>query len=232
MAKAAGVAPTPPGRCRFTRVTLKQLIAYAYAIPPLDMDRMIAGGPRWIDGDRFDVEAKSEALVPVAEMRLMLQRMLADRFTLRLHREPREMQGYALVVATGGAKLQEATGSEPRSGMTTIGGGPVTASKTTMSMLATFLAQRLGRPVEDRTALAGRYNFTLSWTPGNDERPRFGVDPLNLPPEIKERLQSNSDRSGTSVFTALQEQLGLRLLSQQVTGEILVVDAADLPSEN
>jgi uncharacterized protein (TIGR03435 family) len=193
---------------------------------------MVIGGPRWMDGDRFVVEAKSGTLVPLAEMRLMLQQMLADRFTLRLHREPRELQGYALVVAAGGPKLQEATGSEQRTGMASIGGGPVTASKTTMSMLATLLGQRLGRPVDDRTSLDGMYNFTLSWTPGDDEPPRFGIDPRNLPDDVRQKLQGASDKSGTSVFTALQEQLGLRLVSRQVTGEILVVDAADPPSEN
>jgi uncharacterized protein (TIGR03435 family) len=191
---------------------------------------MVVGGPGWIDGDRFDVEAKSETLVPVAEMRLMLQQMLADRFKLRLHREPRQQQGYALVIAPGGPKLQEATGTEPRTGMATIGGGPVTAWKTTMPMLAKYLSLRLGRPVDDQTGLRGIFNFSFSWTPGDDERPRFGS--LNVPPEIRERLQSNADQSGTSVFTAVQEQLGLRLVSRQVPGEILVVDAADPPTEN
>jgi uncharacterized protein (TIGR03435 family) len=230
MARAAGFTPVAPGRCRFARATLKELIAYAYAIPPRELERMVVGGPGWIDGDRFDVEAKSETLVPVAEMRLMLQQMLADRFKLRLHREPRQQQGYALVIAPGGPKLQEATGTEPRTGMATIGGGPVTAWKTTMPMLAKYLSLRLGRPVDDQTGLRGIFNFSLSWTPGDDERPRFGS--LNVPPEIRERLQSNADQSGTSVFTAVQEQLGLRLVSRQVPGEILVVDAADPPTEN
>jgi uncharacterized protein (TIGR03435 family) len=229
MAKAAGIAPTPPGRCRFTRLTLKQLIAYAYDIPPADVDRLVLGGPGWIDGDRFDVEARSEALVPVAQMRLMLRHMLVERFGLRAHDEPREMPGYALVAATGGAKVRAATGNEPGGGFRSINGGPLTASKATMPMLAAFLARRLGRPVVDRTMLTGTYDFTLSWTPGDDETPRFGI---TLPAEIREKLQSNADRSGTSLYTALQEQLGLRLVAERVTGQVLVVDAAERPSPN
>jgi uncharacterized protein (TIGR03435 family) len=232
MAKAAGVAPTPPGRCRFTRVTLKQLIAFAYDVSPADMDRLVTGGPRWIDIDRFDVEAKTETLVPVAQMRLMLQRMLVERFKLVVHRESKQMEGLALVVAASGAKLWEATGNEPLTGMRSIGGGPLTASKTTMAMLASVLGQRLRRPVEDRTGLTGIYNFTLSWTPDDNGTTRFGVDVRNLPPDVREKLQSNVDPSGTSLYTALQEQLGLRLVAQTVKGEILVVDAAELPSPN
>lgn len=204
------------------------LIAYAYNIPPPNVDRLITGGPNWLDGARYDVEARAESPPTHAQMKVMLQSMLTDRFKLRLHREERDVQGYALVVARGGPTLQESRGNEP-AGMRSMGGGPVTASKTTMAALAKLLELRLGQPVEDRTGLMGMYNFTLSWTPGTEERPPFGG---NLPPDIREKLEANRDASGTTLFTALQEQLGLRLQSQRVRGEILVIENAQRPSEN
>jgi uncharacterized protein (TIGR03435 family) len=227
---AAGPAPTPPGRCRFLRTTLKDLIAYAYDVPWSRADRLITGGPGWIDGDRFDVEAKSETVVSVAEMKLMLQSMLQERFALRVRRDTRDATGYSLTVAAGGHKLQQATGKEPRPGLTgAIAGGALTASRTSMPMLARILSMRLGRPVEDRTQLTDTYNFTLSWTPGDEEVAPFGG---RLPPEIREKLQRNADPSGVSLFTALQEQLGLRLIPERVAGEVLVVEAADRPTMN
>jgi uncharacterized protein (TIGR03435 family) len=91
---------------------------------------------------------------------------------------------------------------------------------------------RLGRVVEDATGLTGRYNFSLAWTPGSEERGPVGLDVRNLPPEIREKLQASRDTSGTALTTALQEQLGLRLESRRVSADRLVIDRAELPTGN
>jgi uncharacterized protein (TIGR03435 family) len=228
MAAAAGLTPTSPGRCRFLRSTLKELIAYAYDVPLRDAGRIITDGPGWIDSDRYDVEAKAETPVRLAEMKLMLRAMLEDRFALRIRHDTRDAPGYALVVAPGGHKLEQASGKEPREGLSgAVNQGRLTASRTPISRLVLVLSMRLGRPVEDRTQLTGLYNFALTWTPGDNE-----VAPFRVPPEIKEKLQSSADPSGASLFTALQEQLGLRLMSERVPSEFLVIENAERPSAN
>jgi uncharacterized protein (TIGR03435 family) len=143
---------------------------------------------------------------------------LADRFQLKLHRETKDEPVYALVVGKSGTKLQQSSGNEA-SGFRglRIGRGQFTGSVATLEMLTTALANQVGRPVLDRTGLNGSFNFKLEWIP--DAAP--GGD-----------APSPSDSTGPSLFTALQEQLGLKLESARGPVEILVIDHVERPGEN
>jgi bla regulator protein blaR1 len=225
------IAPPPLGRCVMTRVTLKMLVQTAYSLIGPNADQLVQGGPSWFDSDRFDIEAKAEGPPATeAQLKLMLQTLLADRFKLTLHRETRgDTPAYALVVAKDGPKLKEATGNEEHAGVQGGLASSLTATRASISLLADMLSRRLGRPVEDKTNLPGTYNFTLKWTPGDNE-----INPLtgfNLPPEILAQLKK-SEPDGPSIFTALQEQLGLRLETEKIGREILVIDGAQKPSLN
>jgi uncharacterized protein (TIGR03435 family) len=229
MAAARGIAAAPPGVCQFTSVTLRNLIGEAYSLGLEPGDELL-GGPSWLGSTRFDVRAKAEQPRPRADLRLMMRTLLADRFGLAVHHESRQSDGFALVVADGGPKLARATGTETQQGMTRIAGQPLTASNTTMAQLAQTLSSSLGRTVVDATGLADRYNFTLAWTPGDDERGPFAG--LALPREIQERMRAAADPSGPSLYTAIREQLGLRLQPGRVPRDVMVIDRAAMPTEN
>ncbi len=149
----------------------------------------------------------------LAQLLQMLQQLLADRFKLKSHRETREASGYVLLVAKNGSKLEEATGN----GQTRIsggrpGGGVMAAQNVSISEIATFLSIGLDGPVVDKTGLTGKYSLTLRWAPGDNKTP--------------------DDPTAPSLFTALQEQLGLRLESQKLSTDVIVIDYAERPAPN
>jgi uncharacterized protein (TIGR03435 family) len=186
-------------------------------------DFQIAGGPAWLNVDRFDVFARSESGSAPASpaddtkaSRLRLRTLLADRFRLVVHRETREMQEYALGVEKSGVKLRAEAASAPlipRSGVQSTC-GHMTGTQTSIENLAVYLSRELKRPVLNRTGLADRYNFELNWTP-------------DLAP-----CRDAPDRDAPSIFAALSEQLGLRLDSIKGPVETIVVDRAEKPSED
>jgi uncharacterized protein (TIGR03435 family) len=225
-------SPPPLGRCVMRNVSLKMLIQTAYDLRGPEAGQRISGGPVWLDSNKYDIEAKAAEPVSEAELKRMLQSLLAERFQLALHRETREMPGYTLGVAKGGPKLKEAKPDEVRKGLWQQGGGPLTGQAASMQTLAQTLAMRLGRPVTDRTALTGAYDFTLTWTPDESEQGGLQSALANLPPEIAAQLSRNRDPNGPSLFTAIQEQLGLRLEPQKQPAEVLVIDHAEQPSAN
>ncbi|HEY2383923.1 MAG TPA: TIGR03435 family protein [Terriglobia bacterium] len=212
-------AEVPPlGRCRVIHSSLKRIISYAYLgrlLPP-QMKQRIIGGPGWMSSDRFDIDAKAEdASVTTGQLREMLQTLLTDRFKLQSHFETKETPGFALTLAKGGSKLVESKSQEERS--STMGSpGQLSTENTKLSeSLVRFLnsGTALDGPVVDQTGLIGKYTFTLKWSP--ESGAPAGADP-----------------SGPSLFTALQEQLGLRLQPIKTTIEILVIDHAEKPGEN
>lgn len=194
-----------------TAITLRELIEDAYDL----RNDQILGGPGWIASDRYDIDAKAEgdaaltATLTKVQQQQMLQALLADRFQLKVHREIKEMPVYALVVGKNGSKLKESSADAkgPNFVRGTTAGMHMEASKGTMENLARQLSLTAGRPVVDQTGLTGFYAFTLDWTSAADS---------DLP----------------SVFTAVQEQLGLKLESQRAPVEMLIVDHADQPSAN
>lgn len=221
----------PGGGLRVAGATLKNLISMAYGV----REFLISGAPAWVDRERFDIEARATtsdaAESPTdpansAEQRKVIERLrnlLADRFQLTFHRETREEQVYALAVAKGGPKFREST-DDP--GRIRMGRGTLIGHAVGMGLLALNLSNELGRRVIDKTGLTGKYNFELEWTPGESSPEAPGPVPpgAELPPPPAP--------NGPSVFTALPEQLGLRLESQKGPVEIFVVDRAEKPSEN
>lgn len=189
----------------------------------------ITGGPTWIRSERFDVQAVLPASAPAASLgeflngnapalEAMLRAMLADRFKLAVHREMRDSPVYALVQARGGARVPAAKPDEP------IGFGIVSGrdadgltvnhlrvSKTGMTYIGIMLGIITRRPVVDRTGLTGEYSFDVPFAP-QDAKP--------------------GDSAAASIFTALQEQVGLRLEDSRAPIEVLVVDRAERPAEN
>jgi len=232
LAAMAGVAvpEVPLGRCVATGATLKMLIQIAYDLRSIDLNKMISGGPNWLGSDKYDIEAKAGKPAAEAELKLMLQTLLADRFKLTLHRENREGSGYALVVAKSGSKLKQATGDEDRPGIWRVSPGPLTGRNASISQLARNLSLDLGLPVVDETGLAGAYNFTLTWAPGeNESRGALTM----LPPDVAAQLPlQRGDPNGPSIFTAVQEQLGLKLEARKTPVEVLVIDHVEKPDAN
>lgn len=229
-----------------TGITLQTLIREAYGV----QDNQISEAPDWVNTQRYDIEAKRGKSV-ANELRTlspdqgklvtqrMLQALLADRFKLTLHLENKYLQQYSLVVAQNGSKLQQSKPNDtyPNGlkgpdglggpGMMTmdIGNGRLTGQGLSMSTLASLLSRQLGSTVLDKTGLTGNYDFTLQWTPDANElavtKAMLGTD--SLPPV---------EASGPTIFTALQEQLGLELKSQTGPVGILVIDHVEMPSEN
>jgi bla regulator protein BlaR1 len=217
----------PGGRLTTTNASLKMLIGFAYSV----LNHQISGGPGWLDSDKYNIEAKPDSTVTIApgpagapQIRAMTQALLAERFKLTLHRETKEESVYELVVGKGGSKLKEATETAkgPQQGLR-LGRGELNGMAAPISLLVLYLSQQLGRSVIDKTGLTAKYDFTLTWTP--ELGPQFpGGDRPDAPPP--------PDPNGPSLFTAVQEELGLRLESAKGSVDILVVDHAEKASEN
>lgn len=208
-----------------TGVTLKFLITEAYHVQAYQ----ISGGPSWIGMERWDIRAKAEGLesrFQRDQFDAMFRTLLADQFKLEVHSETKEMPVYALVVGKNGSKLTPHTG-EQAGGASNSGRGSLSVKKGGTAALARMLSLQLGRTVIDKTNLTGEYDFKLEWAyePGQGGPEAFG-----LPPDPPRPLPV--DTNGPSIFTAVQEQLGLRLVSQKGPVETIVIDHAEKPSEN
>lgn len=187
--------------------TLSLLIQIAYNV---DTQHQISGQPGWMDSQEYDISAKVEGdqQLTLKQMQPLLQRLLEQRFHLQTHRETTLSSGYALVVAKGGAKLNP--GKEGRKPYFQIVPNGLQATHSTAKDLTAALSVAIHQPVVDKTGLTGVYDINLSYAPMNDAN-------STLP----------------SIFTALQEQLGLKLEPQKVPVETLVIDHADkIPTEN
>jgi uncharacterized protein (TIGR03435 family) len=202
---------TEYGRLTASHVTLKRCIVGAYGVGP----SQIFGGPPWLDLDRFNIAAKAEEPINDDDVLMaMLQTLLAERFHLVIHREKRDVRAYTLEVAKSGPRLAKAEGGNS---VTSTGRGVIDAKNTPMDYLAKLLSRQMDFPVVDRTALEGTFNFKLQWTPENVY--------LGHPAEA-------AAAEFPDIFTALQEQLGLRLRSTRLALDALVIDHAEKPTEN
>jgi uncharacterized protein (TIGR03435 family) len=205
-----------PNRFAMGGCSLKFAIQYAYGI----QDFQVVGGPDWVDSARFDIVAESENAFPrggtnqqeqEARQKLLRQRLqalLADRFHLKVHISTKEMPVYGLVIAKGGSKLEKA---KVETGGWSTGQGLIKGNYISMASLASMLSSTLDRIVLDQTGLPDKYDFALSWTPEDEPNP----DPT-LP----------------GLFTAIQEQLGLKLEGQKGPVEVTVIDHVEKPSAN
>lgn len=223
---------TDPGRMDAQNWTLKSYILLAYSLRPYQL----TGISGWMDSDRFDIAAKLEDMgdegLPGKDdprarrkaegdrIRIALQALLAERFHLKFHRENKAVTGYAMSVAKGGFKPAPVEGGSGPS--MNYGGGHLTAKRASMERMAVFLESELNQPVADLTQFPGFFDFTLDWTP-DDMRARSSADSVYV---------ASDPAKTASIFTALQEQLGLKLEPKKVQVEILVVDSAERPSQN
>jgi uncharacterized protein (TIGR03435 family) len=219
-----GRAFTVQGRTFSTRnTTLSNLMTFAYGLHA----RQIAGAPEWFERDAYDVTGQPDADGQPSELqwRKMLQKMIADRFKLAFHREQRELSVYAIVVDKNGTKMtRNDTDPNGLPGLFFRGLGVLPARNATMTDFAGLLQTAvLDRPVVDRTGLSGRFDFTLTWTP---DETQFGGLGIKVPPP------TDSATAPPGLFTAVQEQLGLRLESTKAPVDVLVVDRVERPTEN
>ena len=229
-------APQPGGRYTATGVTARRLIGDAYgALNVIE----IVGGPEWIGQDRFDVNARAEGNPGPADILLMLRAMMAERFKLVVHTEQRERDVFALTLARADRRpgpnlktsdpkcVAEAKVYFPRMGFPVPCGdfrmGPreVTARGVSMAGLGRILGGRAGRDVVDRTGLDGLFDLEMKWTTEG-----------GLLPGPPDRAGANdaATTDGVSLFTALQEQLGLRLEAMRAPLDVLVVDRVEPPT--
>ncbi len=229
----ATIKPAAPGPGRYIRMqsahrffaknyTVKGLIGAAYNLTP----RAISGGPAWIDSEAFDILAGTPGQTQpgLDDQMSMLRKLLADRFQLVFHREPKEMSVYALSVAKGGAKLKPSTAAPDALpelvGVVYPDRVAVPARNATMAQFVSMLQRAvLDRPVLDQTGLAGKYDFDLEWKP--DETQYGG----QLPPP-------SPDSNKPDLFAALQLQLGLKLEGTRGTVQAIAIDIVSRPSEN
>jgi uncharacterized protein (TIGR03435 family) len=260
-ARPRNVARPSPGRLTLECTTLYSAIQSAYGIfangvnPDLKVVEIV-GGPAWSDSEGYDIIAKANGDPPQAQMRgPMLQALLEDRFKLRLHREAKEVPIYALTVSKRGAKLERSKEGScvlldvnqlppppvPGQPPPNICGRPIPGAKgrnvtmdaraMTMKDLAEGLLSRiLDRPVQDKTELDGKFDFHLEFTP--DEATPLGA---NTPAPVATdpgRPAPAADPTALSIFTAVEEQLGLKLVPDKGATQVLVIDHAEKPTAN
>jgi uncharacterized protein (TIGR03435 family) len=205
------------GDFKATNYTLKDLIRLGWDV----RSYQISGGPKWLDSDRYNIEVKPEVPFDVPgpgnegehRFRLMVQAMLADRFKLKLHRATQEMRAYFLVIGKNGPSLKRTGESADQGPHIQDGKGQLIATKIDMPLFSRALSGELGVTVIDRTNLRGAYDVKLEWSPDED-------------------ISATVSSTGPSIFTALQEQLGLRLESGKAPVDIVVVDYAEKASAN
>jgi uncharacterized protein (TIGR03435 family) len=202
----------PPGTGRFeaTNVSARLLILNAHGL----RDFQLAGAPAWTESERFDVAGRAAASATRDEISAMLRTLLADRFRLRTHRDTREMPVYALVAASPDKRLGPALKVSTAETRTRISPTSISAVSMTMARLALTLSVVVGRVVTDETGLPGTYDLELKFAPE-------GPLPPAAPP---------ADPDAPSIFTALREQLGLRLDGRRGPVEVLVVDGIERPA--
>jgi uncharacterized protein (TIGR03435 family) len=224
--------PQPGGRFTATNVTLRSLIIGAYQL----QDSQLSGGPDWLDRDRFDIAAKAGGDPSPDQFVAMLQTLLSDRFKVALHHEARVVPIYALLLARRdgrlGPRLRPSDAkcgaaastyfpvvpdpsAPPPCGDFRMGPGSLVARGMTMARLAGLLAPRVGRVVVDATALSEAFDIELDWTP----------DQL-------QQTDNPQPNDAPSLFTALQEELGLKLESTRGPVDVLVIDRAERPTED
>jgi uncharacterized protein (TIGR03435 family) len=218
--------------------SLRELIgeAYGFSLGQLS-EQQLVGAPGWVKTQLFDIHAKvdsaevpklkeltkAETMMVSAQQivsrtpsyrALMLERLLEDRFHLKVHYEQRVMPLYEMTVAKGGVRMKIAHPADPEHGSMSMSNGKLEGDNVPMAFIPVMFALELERPVEDKTSTSGNFDFQLHWT------------------GMGETEDNGSNQSAPSIFTAVQEQLGLKLQPGKGPVWIIVVDHAEMPSEN
>lgn len=230
-----------PDRFTAANITLQRLIEFAYDL----REFQLSGGPAWIKSETYDIDAKKEdgadTLCPnlrQKQTKIMLRSLLLERLKLNLDKKTKELPAYALVVARG-AKIRESTSedsslannpnneSHKTSGTARERRGEIVGDGVSIGTLAKLLSDQLGRDVIDETKLSGAYNFTLQWTPDQDNRQFNAADENN-----RIMTSTPADAAPPPIFTAIQDQLGLKLEPVKKIADIFIIDSVEKPSEN
>jgi uncharacterized protein (TIGR03435 family) len=225
------IGAQPNGRFAVSNVPLRFILQVSYELPAF----RVIGGPDWIDVERYDIQGKAAGVATNAELSAMMRTLLGERFKLKTHTDTRPVAGFALVRARQDGRLGPQLGPHaepcppqsaqagrdtsglPLCGMMSGSDRIIHMSARPMTDLAMLLARRLARPIVDRTGLAGLFDLRLEWT--EDAR---SSAPLTQAPA----------GDGVSVYTALQEQLGLKLQSERVATEFMVIDNVERPTDD
>lgn len=233
--EVATIKPTKPGEQRtfivwrgtdmqVVNFSLASLVKFAYDV----QDKQILGAPDWFNTDRFDISAKPDTPGNPNgdQLKEMVQKLLADRFALKLHKDEKEMGAYVLTVGKSGPKMKQNT-SNPN-GLPGLFFGPIGTLHVMNATMENFtgLMQStvLDRPVVDKTGLTGRWDFTLKWTPDESQFTGMGI---KIPPP-----PADDPNPAPPLFTAIQEQLDMKLEAQKTQVPVLVIDHVDHPSPN
>jgi uncharacterized protein (TIGR03435 family) len=212
------------GHLMTRNTNMNDLISRAYGLHA----KQIVGGPDWFGTDLYDIEGKpdSEGVPNDKQIKTMLQKLLAERFKLAFHHEKRELSVYVIIVANGGPKMTT-SGSDSGTGFHLRGLGNLLGTGMTMTDFAQRMqAGVMDKPVVDQTGLFGRYDFELKWTPDESQYAQFrgmgGVVPS----------PSDDPDAPPSLYTAMQEQLGLKMGTEKFPDDVIVIDHVERPSEN
>jgi len=203
--------------------SVSDIITFAYGLHA----RQITGGPAWMESEKYDVTAKpaGEGQPNDKQWKIMFQKLLADRFQLTFHREKKELSVYAIVVGKSGPKLTKSAGNPsglPGLFFRGLGDLPVT-NATIADFAGVMQSAVLDRPVVDQTGLEGRFDFQLKWTP---DETQFGGLGIKVPPPTDDAA------APPDLFTAMQDQLGLKLQAAKAPVDVIVIDRVAKPSEN
>jgi bla regulator protein blaR1 len=255
--KGGSLSDTPgtgrvDGRFGASNIPLMILIRSAYGLPLKGSDDRLQGAPGWLSSERYDIEAKMDdetvdALNKLsgderkAAVQQMVLKLFAERCRFAAHSETRDLSLYTLVIGKNGSKLREddsgaatddgsARGAKP-SGMRMMGrGGPLVGQGVPISMLVTALAAMTGRTVVDKTGLTGKYDFSLQWSP--DDNPGANLLKDSGTGSSGDSAAPALDSNFPSLFTAIQQQLGLKLEAGKGPVEVIVIDHIERPSAN
>jgi uncharacterized protein (TIGR03435 family) len=210
---------------QFTTIntTLNDLIKFAYGV----QEKQIIGGPDWLSSQKFDLAGKPDAPGQPSsdQLKTMVQKLLADRFQLKFHRDQKEMSAYVLTVAKSGNKMKKDDGNpNGLPGLFFRQLGVLTVQNATMADFTGLMQSAvLDRPVVDQTGLQGKWDFLLKWTPDESQFAGMGI---KVPPP------TDAADAPPPLFTAIQEQIGLKLEAEKAPVEVLVLDHVEQPSAN
>jgi uncharacterized protein (TIGR03435 family) len=233
--EVATIKPTKPdeqrtfliwrgGEMQVVNFSLSGLVKFAYDL----QDKQIVGAPDWMNSDKFDIEAKPDTPGQPSgpQLKEMVQKLLADRFALKFHNDQREMAAYVLTVGKDGAKMKQNTDNP--NGLPGLFFGPIgtlhVMNATMQNFTSLMQSTVLDRPVVDKTGLTGRWDFTLKWTPDESQFTSVG---WKVPAS-----SADDANAAPPLFTAIQEQLDLKLEAQKTQVPVLVIDHVDHPSPN
>jgi len=223
-----GITVNPSGVFRTLNTTLNDLIKFAYGVHP----KQVVDAPAWADSDKFDIEGKPDrpGMPSVDQMKAMLQKLLAERFSLSYHKDKRELSAYAITVVKGGVKIKkEENAAIPIPG---FGGLPQRGFNARNATLAEFAgvmqAQFMDLPVIDQTGLGDtRYSFVVKFTPDPGMRPFGGA----APPPQAQPATADAD-APPDLFAALEQQLGLRMQKTKTPVDVMIIDKVEKPTGN